>query len=379
MIKKFTYLLLALFSAMLVVSCKKDEPAPPLPPANYRTIIVYMMGDNSLSSYNFDVLNIDDMQVAMRDIKEGGRLLILYHTNKKEDVYLLEVAHRNETDVEVDTLKRYDNFVTTNPDDMRRAINDIQTIAPAPEYGLIFWSHASGWLPQNKFYVTKAPSSIGQEGVDKLTIDIDVLANALSPFHFDFILFDACLMGSIEVAYQLRNVCDHIIASPTEALGAGYPYRTVIPLMFTPTVNYDAISNEYYLEYIAPSNGLGTIAHIDISHIEEVTEICRDIVKGREDEIAQIDTHYIQYYDRRTPHVSYDLRHYMQQLANENQLAQLDEALNRLIPYKRTSSKFLGITINHFSGLSAYIPQSCGDEEVENFYQTLDWYRHVYQ
>ena len=41
-------------------------------------------------------------------------------------------------------------------------------------------------------------------------MNIDALAAAL-PVRFDFILMDACLMGSVEVVYELRNKADFII------------------------------------------------------------------------------------------------------------------------------------------------------------------------
>lgn len=363
---------------LLLTCCKVDEPTPPtLPLEAHRTIIVYMMGDNDLSSaYDFDVQNINDMKEGMKAVDNGGRLVILYHTNKKEDVYLLEIARRNANEVVVDTLKRYTDFVTTNPDCMREAIYDVHSYAPAPEYGIIFWSHATGWLPQNTFY--KAPASIGTEGKDNLTIDIDVLGEALSPFHFDFILFDACLMGSIEVAYQLRNVCNYMIASPTESMGAGYPYKSIIPQLLASTINYTSVCQEFSSLYIDAANN-GTIALVDMQHIEKVADVCRTIVCGREADIANLSLAKIQYYDRKTPHVFYDLRHYMAQLADSTQLTTLDEAMQQAIPYKNASSRFINIPINHYSGMSSYILQSSKSERVETYYHKLQWYDRIYK
>ena len=34
--------------------------------------------------------------------------------------------------------------------------------------------------------------------------------------HFDFIMFDACFMMSIEVAYAVRNYADYYMGCPTE-------------------------------------------------------------------------------------------------------------------------------------------------------------------
>ena len=45
-----------------------------------------------------------------------------------------------------------------------------------------------------------------------------------SGIHFDYILFDACLMSQVEVAYELRNAADYLILSPAEVMSAGFPY-----------------------------------------------------------------------------------------------------------------------------------------------------------
>lgn len=50
---------------------------------------------------------------------------------------------------------------------------------------------------------------------------------------FEYILFDDCFMSSIEVAYDLRKITRHLIASPCEVMAYGYPYDLVMPYLFT--------------------------------------------------------------------------------------------------------------------------------------------------
>lgn len=60
----------------------------------------------------------------------------------------------------------------------------------------------------------------------ELKINIPDLSKALaqSGIHFDYILFGACLMSQVEVAYELRNAADYLILSPAEVMSAGFPY-----------------------------------------------------------------------------------------------------------------------------------------------------------
>ena len=56
----------------------------------------------------------------------------------------------------------------------------------------------------------------------------DNLAAALGGERLDVIVFDACLMGMIEVAYGLRNVAKYFVASEELVSGAGMDYADVI-------------------------------------------------------------------------------------------------------------------------------------------------------
>ena len=50
--------------------------------------------------------------------------------------------------------------------------------------------------------------------------------------HFDFIMFDACFMQSVEVAYELRDCCDYYIGFPAENPGPGAAYDRMFPFIF---------------------------------------------------------------------------------------------------------------------------------------------------
>ena len=84
--------------------------------------------------------------------------------------------------------------------------------------------------------------------------DITEIATAIEANNvkFDYILFDACLMGNVESAYELRDVTKYIIASPCEVMGAGFPYDKVMPYMLTnggASFDLDKICSEYVNHY----------------------------------------------------------------------------------------------------------------------------------
>lgn len=69
--------------------------------------------------------------------------------------------------------------------------------------------------------------------------------------HFDFILFDACFMQAVEVAYELRDYTDYCIGSPTEIPGPGASYDAVVPAMFSAENAAVNIAKAYYEPYAA--------------------------------------------------------------------------------------------------------------------------------
>lgn len=384
MLKKFLYISTLLLCAITVVSCCKKNDEPPYNGGKdiKHTILVYMMAKNSLGNpLDFDTENINAMRAAFEDNNiDDGRLLVFLSEYDQEPCLLEIKCDKNHKSV-VDTLKWYDGCISTDTATMNMVLRDVHEISPQGTYGLIVWSHANGWLPQYHFYnmsYSAAPASIGHEGKAKSTMDIDMFAKALEPYHFDYVLFDACLMGCVEVAYELRNVCDYMIATPTETMGAGFPYRRIIPLLYADNKDLEQVCVEYYNEYIAVGNS-GTISLVEMKNIEFLAEACRSIAVGREKKIAAANSLAIQSFDRRLPHIFFDLGHFMEYLANDYQYADFLVALDLAVPYRASGDRFLNIRINHYSGLSSYIPGICADETVEEYYHTLQWYNRVYK
>ena len=106
-------------------------------------------------------------------------------------------------------------------------IADTKKLAPAKDYGLVLWSHADGWLEHEGDYSSR---SFGDDR--KKHITLPGLAKALEKNYFSFIYFDCCLMGNIEVAYELRRLTPVIVASPTELPIDGMPYDENVECFF---------------------------------------------------------------------------------------------------------------------------------------------------
>lgn len=374
----FRFIALLACLSSIIGCCPKENDEPGNRQPSQRTILVYMLADNNLGyDYKYDELNITDMGEAIASMQHKGRLLIFY-AGYDTIPYLMEIKKSKKERYTIEKIKYYDNSASTDSSTMHRVLSDVREIAPAEDYGLIMWSHATNWLPNNRFYIQpkqQSPTSFGREGNDQLTMNIDEMSDILNQFHHSFILFDACLMGSIEVAYELRNACDYIIASPTETLGTGYPYRQIVPLLFDNEIDYTRVCEEYNKMYITANNSAGTISLIKTNDIENLANICQSLVAKNTNDINYQS---LQYYDRKIPHLFCDLHDYMSQMCDSTQLQYLQNSINDIVLYKAASKKFLSITIKRYCGLSCYIPGSSNDTVTENYYKKLEWYQKVY-
>ena len=63
-------------------------------------------------------------------------------------------------------------------------------------------------------------------------MNIDEISLAIPDSMFDFILCDACYMGAVEVAYDLREDCRYYVASPAAVMGGGFPYEDIVEHLF---------------------------------------------------------------------------------------------------------------------------------------------------
>lgn len=112
-------------------------------------------------------------------------------------------------------------------------------------------SHGEGWLeyqnPKTRWW---GQDTGGKDYRMNLSDLNDVLRN--TP-HLNFLLFDACFMQSVEVAYELKAHADYIIGSPTEIPAPGVPYQKVVPAMFANDASAAGIAKAYFEFYAVKS------------------------------------------------------------------------------------------------------------------------------
>lgn len=376
---------------------------PPAEKERQMIFCYFSSHDNQLSSASAAALaDIKNSELPPTD-DDSKVLLIYYHLADSVPV-LSRFSKDSEGKCVEEKLMHYpgSNLVPTlslSPEQIRQVWKDAQTLYPSTRQSLMISSHGSGYLPsgyladpedcanireQDPFrYLVKGSDgsrSVGPD--DDVEIEISALVSALNGTHFDFILFDCCLMGGIEVAYQLKGLCDYVIASPTEVMAKGIICGELIQFSF-----YDETSGavrsvcESYMNRVRGDSDFrnsGCITAVKTSELPELAAVCSGIYSTRRDFISKVNRNAVQGYFRSNQHWFYDLDDFIRQICL-NEDGTVDEAygafsaaLGKAVVFKDTTPVFLEISINRYSGLSTYIPRTTCPT-LNNYYKNLEW------
>lgn len=367
------------------------QPGVTLP----RTLIVYMAGENSLSDY----VKYDSLEIAqgLSSIGVDHRVVVFIDDAKSSRIC---VGMREQR---LQTTKTYaENICSTDSAGMERVLKDIVTTYPAERYALILWSHGSGWVPADNsqkisgrsFGVDNgARSSTSNEGIK---MDITTLAHVLGHLpHFDFLLFDACFMQCIEVAYQLRHVTDWVIASPAEIPGDGAAYVNTLQAMCQVPSHVEDVVNGYVDYYL---NGAGRIPYtgaelsaVRTANLEALATASAPYIQRLFSDGTTPDCTDVQcYYMGTTKSLYtefYDFKNLMYHHLSDEEYATWSEAYDAAVPVAPLTPTWYSLfssagnhlceiqDLEHTGGMSLFVPSNWfAQKGWINKYHGLDWY-----
>lgn len=354
---------------LLFARCGKDNPVgeqePPVP-LHSHTLLVYMMGNNGLAE--FMDMNLTQILEGAAGMPEHARVAVFY--DRGNYTRLTEIYLDDEGRVKQRVLEEWgpDRTSSVNPEFMGNVMDMVQEQLPADTYGLILSSHGGGWVPSQIFdsYVTDATEAerrrvapltrfFGQDGVE--CMEIPELANVLAGRGFDYILFDACFMASVEALYDLRETTDHIIASSAEIMGTGFPYREILPVLFQPDHGLEQICRLYMEFYRSPAvpKQSATISLVDCSHLDALSQRMRNVLATARDGLVNVSE--IQSYEGFTTHLYFDLEQYVEQLTGDATLLHdFRMTLRKAVPFSDHTEQFY----SDYGSVTLPLPRSCG-------------------
>lgn len=409
-VSQHLYILSTLFvlaTTCLLASCRddKDEPQPaeqsagrPGEVLDY-SIILYIAGENTLS--NYVALDLNEIVEDCATLPSNARVVAFVDDTRSSRLYA------GTADSPLKIVKTYDgNICSTDSAAMTSILKEIIEGYPAKHYGLVLWSHASGWVMRDN-NVTSAPRrSFGYDNGQRSSVNnkgpqmnIPQLANILAKFpHFEYILFDACFMQCVEVAYELRNVTDYIIGSPAEIPGHGAPYHEILAKLCSTGDEIGQVVdvyNDYYAD--ANSDGYDIYGGVELSMVKTsklealaaaTAPLMQQILAGRQSP----DCSGVQRYNPDDTYIFthkiyteyFDLQHLIYTTLPAADYAQWLPAFEAAVPKPAKSPRwYSGLTQKseyivdpeHCGGVSIFVPSSRYDALGWNErYHSMEWY-----
>lgn len=347
--KQFVYgFIFAIVSIIGLGSC--TEEAFDIDKVNKQTILVFLpwTGGNSSIGLTEDLSkNIDSICAGIKDKKglNNTRVLVFFSNNANNST-LFDLTYNDVTkEVSRTPIKTYEGSAYNSANGFADILNEVRQNAEALNYALIIGGHGCGWScaddwinypNQAKSFNTQqtlsydSPFSGIQFGTDpdnpttrffgsvdrkENSIDLSTLVEGIkqSGIKMQYILFDVCYMGNIETAYELKDVTNYLVATSSEIMAKGIPYRSMWSYLNGTTPNYSSLVNGIVNFYKNSNFPYCNMAAIDCRQLDALANVMKEInQKYTLDTTIPLDS--IQPLDGFLPHLSYDMAVYVDSL-----------------------------------------------------------------
>ena len=356
-----------------LLSCQKDSPTPePLPP--HEITLVYMVADNDLAPYALKDLN----EIERGFVPNGRDKLLVYidsntSTALPSHPVLLEIVHDTTEIIASKIIASYPEQNSTDKTVMSNVLRDALGYYKGDNRykGLVLWSHGNAWLPEGYHIETENKSGVEVKSFGKDmspregAMELPDLAEVLGPYRFDYILFDACFMGSVEVLYELRHSTRYFIASPAEILADGFPYHHLLPYLIG-KLQLEKATEAYYNYYNALEGARqsATVTLVDSEQLEALASFCKQL------NTSELSLAHLQQYSRNNEKYLFDFK---QVLLESKATVAMEAIWQQLCKVEKHTPRFANIALTHCNGLSVYLFGK--NETLNNYYKQLSWYR----
>ena len=430
-IKVITGSVAAVLLLSATVGCCKEKPEEPVN-VNRKVLLFYECGVNNLTSYLKNNMDGTEKGLPAGYVpRESGDVVLIYSRYSNGafnytpvESHLRRIYKKPNGKIASDTLKTFGTeTIAASSSTMRQVLTYVKDEFPAKGYGLVFSSHGSGWLPAGYYYSPSrfeddhkgeigtsrqgiAAQSVGHPrlpvpegdlpdtdpfygmtrsiGQDYIKgsyygheMSVSEFADAI-PYHLDYLLFDMCFSGGVEVAYGLKDKADYLGLSPAEVLGDGMFNYTKITsfLLNRETPDLEGLFKDSFEMYDKQSGAYrsSTVNLVRTSGLDNLASVCARMINEYSDALADAPVDDIQGYYRQGRHYFYDLVDIFEKCgASKADLEDLDKAVDGCVIYKNSTGQFLeDYDIKAYSGFSMYLP-CAGTPLLDLYYRKEVW------
>lgn len=381
-IKLLSLMALALFTQ----SCVKDSADPMATEKPYSRVLTIMcLGNNNglASSLKGNVQSICDNPIPL---KSDAKAVLLYeHYDNKEPVLTRLYSDWRGTTRRDTLLTLPKSTVSTSEETILSVLSYVKENFPTDHNGLVLSSHGTGWLPKGYYnsFSGNGPrlSSFGSEGGSASPVLAEIELQDLKdciPFHCDYLILDACLMGGVEVAYELKDIADRIAFSSTEILTRGYYYDVLIGDVMK---NSDYALEDFCRSFYDFTSSMGssydrscTISCIRTSGLERLAQVCKTLFGKYRENLLRLGPADVQGFFRDNKQWFFDLEDMLVKAGiSSGERDALENVLKGCVTYCNHTESFLDkFDIDTYCGLSCYLT-GAGNDYLDGIYTNLAW------
>ncbi len=362
------------FAWLVLVSCSSEEIVEP--PLAQHTLLVYLAGDNNLSA---EVrVKTDSLLAGWSD--QANNLLIYQDVKDEERTPVLLKAIASDTGAYAVPVKTYPEHDSASPEVFAEVFDDAFSQFPAHSYGLLLFSHGTGWLTDND----RLTRTIVQDGTSSMPIPD--FAAVIPDGKLEYIVFEACLMSGVEVAYELRRKTKYIVASSTEILSPGFlpVYGTHLADLFTCPAGREAGLVRFaraFFETADAETGLNrsaTISVIATAGLDKLAALTAPVLQDG----SSVDLNAVQQFNSYPTRLYFDFADYISRAASAEQYAAISAQLNETVRYRAATPAFTYFAplssrpVRTSCGLTLYVPQA-QYPELNRAYKMYEWVKNT--
>jgi len=385
-----------------------------------RTILFYIGSDSNGLDNGGTGDEPRTMINAMRAgwIPHRGELLIYTDQTNRPPCLMRINGKRNATDglYGLDTVHIYNEENSADAAVLNRVIHTVVSEYPADSYGMLFFSHASGWLPEGMLVAPRSLVIDKGEGIQR-EMEYNDFAAAIPDKQFDFMIFDACFITDVMMMYELRNKTEYVLAASAEIVSPGFTpvYKANIMRLYDTKSPVSSVVTGFaqsYVDYIKKTfpeddvNCSVTLGVIKMNEIENLALSVKEALGGVKLNESTLTVDSIQRFDRPNKLIAidyvrrnryFDLGHIFEnlvtdQLITDSTYAAFQTQMEKTVVWKANTKRFLlrnysdgepyfseydGFYIKHHSGLSTYIEQDIYPV-LNEAYKNSSWYKVIY-
>ena len=175
---------------------------------------------------------------------------------------------------------------STDPATLQDFITYCASSYPADRNILILWDHGAG--PVYGFGYDEFQSPGASLTLDELQSALDQAGVA-----FDFIGFDACLMGCLETCWALRNYADYLVCSEDFVSGYGWEYQYWLTELgddvSTPTEELGKTIVDTYITESEQAGDPGVMALLDLRYAQALYEAWTDFAYANQSRLTALN------------------------------------------------------------------------------------------